>query len=270
MSATPGPLKTVLMTGGCGTIGQILLKSLAGRYALTVLDKNQPCKPLAVPFIQADIGVMPGPELAIHFAGQETILHLAADQNPDAAWESLLTNNINATANVLSAASLAGCKRVIFSSSLRTVTGYPKKTFIHAGLPANPDSLYGASKAWGETLGRYYSRQENLSVLCLRIGSLKPAAEINRKTYHPERIITPRDLVHLFDCALQAPDSLRYGIFHGVSNNRIQPFDLEEARQRLGYSPQDDAFQLAEQNHLSNFRHWLKKTILGWFGKVKS
>jgi len=41
--------------------------------------------------------------------------------------------------------------------------------------PYRPDSLYGVWKAFGETLGRYYSDNHGLQVTCVRIGSITQA-----------------------------------------------------------------------------------------------
>ena len=38
---------------------------------------------------------------------------------------------------------------------------------------------------------------------------------------------------------------LRFGVFHGVSNNRWKRLDISDARAILGYAPEDDAFALA-------------------------
>src|SRR5712691_6632502 len=36
--------------------------------------------------------------------------------------------------------------------------------------PLHPSGIYGASKVWGEALGRHYADAHGLSVLCVRIG----------------------------------------------------------------------------------------------------
>jgi hypothetical protein len=51
----------------------------------------------------------------------------------------------------------------------------------------------------------------------------------------------------LVQASIEAPESVRYGVFHGLSNNRWKRFDISDARSVLGYEPQDDAFLLAEQ-----------------------
>jgi hypothetical protein len=49
-----------------------------------------------------------------------------------------------------------------------------------------------------------------------------------------------RDFAHQIDCCLQ-DESVEFDIFSGVSNNHQRWFDLEHARIKIGYQPQDDA-----------------------------
>jgi hypothetical protein len=53
-------------------------------------------------------------------------------------------------------------------------------------------------------------------------------------------MLTPRDVQHLYQCAVAAPDDLTFGIFYGVSNNRWNFWDIADARERIGYQPQDN------------------------------
>ena len=54
-------------------------------------------------------------------------------------------------------------------------------------------------------------------------------------------LLTHRDLVGLIRCCLTAPDSVRFGVFYGVSANTWRFWDVDEARQIIGYEPEDDA-----------------------------
>lgn len=49
---------------------------------------------------------------------------------------------------------------------------------------------------------------------------------------------------------MDAPDALRFDIFHGVSNNHYRWVDLDHAREKVGYIPQDRA-KIAGKNCLS-------------------
>jgi len=106
--------------------------------------------------------------------GIDTVVHLAGDPNPSAAWKSLLDSNIVGTYNVFVAAKAAGCRRVIYASSIHAVSGYPADVQVKTSEPVNPGDLYGVSKCFCEALGRYMAEQEGLSVIALRIGAFQP------------------------------------------------------------------------------------------------
>ena len=50
---------------------------------------------------------------------------------------------------------------------------------------------------------------------------------------------SPRDLTQLLVKCLRS--DLNFGLFFGISNNTQRRWDLENARQLLGYEPQDNA-----------------------------
>ena len=41
--------------------------------------------------------------------------------------------------------------------------------------------------------------------------------------------------------AIEAPESVRFAVLYGVSRNTWAFWDLDEARESLGYVPEDDA-----------------------------
>jgi nucleoside-diphosphate-sugar epimerase len=53
-----------------------------------------------------------------------------------------------------------------------------------------PDSLNGTSKGFGEALGRYYAEQYEMSVVCLRIGSVLPDDDPVPPAYPPRYSLT--------------------------------------------------------------------------------
>jgi hypothetical protein len=57
--------------------------------------------------------------------------------------------------------------------------------------------------------------------------------------------LTYEDLTRLMIASIDAPDTLRFGVFHGVSDNRWKRLDISDARAILGYAPEDDAFKIA-------------------------
>ena len=117
-------------------------------------------------------------------------------------------------------------------------------------MPVRPPNLYGATKAWGEALARFYADQRGLSIICLRFGAVAvsqgkveslPSGLPKNEAFF-SIVLTYEDMVRLVVASLEAPDDLRFGIFHGVSDNRFKRLDISAAREVLGYKPEDDAF----------------------------
>lgn len=238
--------RKVLITGAGGLIGSFISQSLSKHYELVLCDRvalnsdKHRC-------IQVDLGDLDALSEACH--GIDTVVHLAADRRVYAEWESVLPNNIIGTYNIFEAARQAGCRRIVYASSINTVRGYPNDVQVHVSMPVRPPNLYGASKVWGEALARLYADQHGLSALCLRFGWVAPRDHPDLRPGNSilDCVITLDDTARLIHAAIEALDSLRFGIFHGLSNNRYKHLDISEAREILGYEPQDDAFALAEQ-----------------------
>ena len=113
----------VLITGAAGRIGSLLAQHWRDSHELVLIDKHAPTTAAPAPFLQCDLSDQDS--LPPLFEGIDTVIHLAADPNPNASWQSLLPNNIEATHNVLEAAAGADCHRAILASSLNAVAGYP-------------------------------------------------------------------------------------------------------------------------------------------------
>jgi nucleoside-diphosphate-sugar epimerase len=237
----------LLITGAAGRIGRSLTHDLAGRYELRLTDVHPPDDAHDQRFVAADIADTGA--LRALCTEVDTVIHLAADPSMDAPWESVLPRNVIGTYNLFEAAYQAGCRRVIFASSVNAVAGYPPEVQVHTSMPVRPLNLYGASKAWGEALARFYADQRGLSVICLRFGWVIGPDDAELRPDHPylSMALTYADLTRLVVAGIEAPPDLRFGIFHGVSNNRWKRLDISDARDMLGYAPQDDAFELAER-----------------------
>ena len=84
-----------------------------------------------------------------------------------------------------------------------------------------------------------------LRVFCLRIANFNGREEPGRY-YEPgySRWLSPRDLAQLTWRCIEAED-LNWGIFYGVSRGAEKKWDLSNARELLGYEPEDDGSALA-------------------------
>ena len=245
-------MKKVLITGMTGLIGGLLRAYLeeSGGYKLSALNRR-PVE--GVKCTQADISDLDA--IAPAFEGVDVVVHLAA-QIRDEPWESLVSANLVGTYNVYEAARQAGVGRVVFASSGAAIKGWERiapydalTTGCHGDVPESwpmithemvrPAGTYGASKVWGEALGRHFSDEYGLSVLCVRIGSVPPD---NRPLASRGSVyLSHRDVVSILHRCIEAPEGLQYDIFLATSNNRWGYRDLEHPRQVLGFVPQDSA-----------------------------
>jgi NAD(P)-dependent dehydrogenase (short-subunit alcohol dehydrogenase family) len=237
----------VLVTGGSGRIGTLVAASLHTRYDLILLDRRPPADP-TLPFVHADVSQLDA--LAPYVHNIDTVLHLAADPRPTAPWASVFPHNIAGALNVIQTACNAGCRRVVFASSLHAVMGYPPHVFVDAQMPPCPPNLYGASKVWGEALAQVYAVASSTSILCVRIGLVaRPdAPQVTPGHPHLDQVVTERDLVNMLAACIAAPASMHFGIFHAVSDRGSRRFDVRLAEELLGFIPQDTARTLAWRN----------------------
>jgi NAD+ dependent glucose-6-phosphate dehydrogenase len=235
--------KRVLITGAAGRIGSHLSEALKERYELRVLyNRTVPEKPPVDDVYVADVSDYAA--IAPALQGMDAVVHMAADPSPRATWESVRDKNIAGTYNVYEAARAAGCNKIVFASTNHVMGMYDRDRQwpIYANQPVRPDSLYGVSKAFGETLGQYYADQHGLSVICLRIGWFlpEPRDEIGMWMW-----LSPRDCAQAVWRAIESP--LGYGVFYAISRNTRRHWDITETIERLGYRPEDDSEPYADR-----------------------
>ncbi len=235
-----------------GLIGGILQRHLEdiGGYELMALNRRAVD---GVETVQADMTDLDAIKPA--FAGQEVVVHLAAELGQP-GWVTQ-QNNMVGTYNVFEAARQAGVQRVVFGSSGATVMGYEKRAPYEAVIRgrykdvpddfqkvthemAMPAGIYGAYKLFGEALGRHFSDDYGISVLCVRIGRVN---QENRPTDLGEmsRYVSHRDIAQILRLCIDAHPLLQYDVFYALSNNRWGYRDLEHGKEVLGYEPQDSA-----------------------------
>ncbi|MEX0653224.1 MAG: NAD(P)-dependent oxidoreductase [Phycisphaeraceae bacterium] len=234
--------RRVFVTGAAGNIGSYFARQSHERYDLTLMDlpdvdtsKLEGCGQT----VAADMADLD--RLKQAFQGIDTVLHLAAGPSPSVVLDTVLQTNITGTYNVFVAAKAAGCRRVIFASSIHAVSAYPVDVQVKPDDPVNPGDLYGVSKCFGEAMGRFMATQQGLSVIAIRIGAFQPidSARDPQKLDLMNAFVSQRDLNQLIHRCID-DETLRFAIVHGLSNNVFNQMDISEARELLGYDPQDD------------------------------
>lgn len=246
--------RKVLVTGLSGLIGGLLRDRLLadGGYEVTALNRSEV---EGVRTVQADISDLDAIREA--FAGQDAVVHLSAVLT-NAEWDRMVAVNINGTYNVLEASRLAGVSRVVNASSGAVIKGVVRSPGIYKALEEGryddvPDSwamvdhnlfhpygLYGVSKMAAEGLARHFSDVHGLSVINLRIGTVKPSG-VPEAAYDYSIYLSHSDVVQSIMLALNAPEDLKFDTFLVTSDNRWGYRDLSHFREVLGYEPADSA-----------------------------
>jgi NAD+ dependent glucose-6-phosphate dehydrogenase len=263
------PLK-VLTTGATGLVGNLVYAALAAqpdRYdAYGMARRPRPsARAETMPYTEippeklrmADLTDFAALQRAVE--GMDVVVHMAADPNGNAPWENVLNSNVVGGYHIFEACRLAGVKRLLYASTNMVVFGYlssePYKSSLAKGLdnvtpaevppvrhdqPAWPTTYYASSKLFGEALARMYSTVHGMSCICLRIGWV---TSDNKMPGSRGRMLwcSHRDIVQLVERCINAPDSLRFDVFFGQSNNRFNLVDIQHARDIVGYAPQDSA-----------------------------
>ncbi len=239
------------ITGADGTIGTVLRNELSVQHELKsfTLEEN-------LELGSTKIDLSRSAEVFGKFSGLDALIHLAADPSPNALWESVRQNNIEATYNVFNECVNAGISKIVFASTNHTQHGDTRLTttetldpsknkILSLSDPTNPDSLYAVSKLFGENLGKYFSENFEIQFVGLRIGWVIKGNDptIMRGTssedYMRAMYLSHQDCVHAFERALEVDK--KFLLAYAISNNTRKVFDLADTIDALDYHPCDDA-----------------------------
>lgn len=241
----------ILVTGGCGKIGSYFVRFASDKYAIRVVDKvawdTEKLGPFGGESLAMDLQTMEACRQACE--GMDMVIHLAADPSPKADFmDSLLGNNIITTYNVFRAAKDAGCKRVIFASSIHAVGAYPEDVQVKVDMAVRPNDLYGVSKCFGEALAAYFAFNEGLPGIALRIGAYLFPDELENLSPDEQSIyLDPDDFNNLLIKCLEKP-RITFAIAHAISDNKYKRLDLTETRELFNYQPKVDVFDELADN----------------------
>lgn len=173
-------IMNILITGGCGFIGQHLVEYLLNNisYKITVIDYNLDSKFLDdlsyhqnkdnITFINEDIRIDILYKLNIKF---DVIIHLAASTNVRESFNNVKEvndNNINGSYSILDYAITSNVKQFIFASSSSVYgenTNYP---WNENDTNLKPISPYALTKLMGEQIGYMYSQLYGIRFIALR------------------------------------------------------------------------------------------------------
>jgi hypothetical protein len=269
----------VLVTGTYGRCGTAIIDNLDDKpeYDFTYLNRSD--RPDDHPYGGYDTflaDVVDFEAMRPAFDDQDGVVHLAAYPYTDGTWGEVLEANIIGMYNALEAAREAEVETFVFGSTNHVMGMYEEEfapelyepdheLLLDHTDPVRPDSFYGATKSFGEDLGRYYVENYEYPqrFYAIRICSVRmpeydhPYGDAERKvddgefergSDEYERTVkrmkatwqSRRDFAQEVECCLR-DDSIDFGIFSGVSDNDRRWYSLQHARDVLGYEPQDNA-----------------------------
>ena len=184
----------VVVTGGSGRLGQFVVRELfTHAHQVCAVDVSKP-RECPAPTYVADLSVIDS--LFEHFKNADAVIHLARHRFPytesgfnsstqrweftDVAGDAERFNlNVAITNNVLTAAQLAGARKVVCGSSL-AVYGfcYPTTPLIPDYLPVDeehplrPQDPYGLTKLVGEKLCDALGQKCGMQIASLRFSGI--------------------------------------------------------------------------------------------------
>lgn len=180
----------------------------------------------------------------------DVVLNLAGNSNEKTEkFHDLIEPNIIGTFNLLEAARLCGVKRAILASSVHAVKGHDPEKIISETDAPRPENFYGATKAFIEAMCHVYYKKYGLSCLAIRIGAYisDDMHFVLLTRENNDYVISQRDMAQLLHKSIIAPESLKYAVLNGTSDNKKNRLSLEHTKKLIGYSPQDDSYKMLEK-----------------------
>jgi dTDP-4-dehydrorhamnose reductase len=182
------------------------------------------------------------------FAGQDTVIHLAAIPNDDQFMAKLLPANYVGLYQVFEAARRANVQRLITTSTSQVVFGHDlAKQLIRVDSPYSPLNHYAVSKITMEEMARFYVRVYGMQILVVRPGWLPTsrrdmeyiAGDACARNYY----LSHEDAARFFAAAV-ATEKLRrpdFQVVYAQSRGEDETVGLDRApaRELLGYEALD-------------------------------
>ncbi len=225
----------ILITGAGGRLGSLLrteLAPLAGKIRLAARDPlgelapNEEEAVFDLADMEATVAATRDCDAIVHFGG-------ASVESP---WQTILDANIRGSYHIYEGARKHGARRIVYASSVHAIGYHELEAQIGVDAPVRPDTLYGVSKNFVESLSRLYWDKFGIETACLRIFSSFPEPVDRRMLWS---YLSFADCVRLVEAALTAP-RVGHTISFGISDNKVKAVDNSGAN-HLGFRPMDNS-----------------------------
>lgn len=267
--------KRVVLTGACGYVAQRMFHELAERYELIAIDiRAGDAGSAAIPgLVQCDL-TNPGRDAyRQYFHDADAVIHCAFVSAPGGDATSWRDNsdakfwaeqqNVAMAYNVYRTCLEENVKRIVVASSNHAADYYERLIWadrfdmVTPDLSPLSDNFYGWAKAAYELLGFVFATgkvaEHKLEVVQWRIGAPRDD-DIDRvkpgdiKTLHRAlgAYLSQRDQVQQVIKMIEAENiedenGIPFLIAYGISGNTHRFWSINNAREKIGYAPQDDS-----------------------------
>jgi len=267
--------RRVVVTGAAGYVAQRMWKELSDRWDLVPIDVRDTTRDgVKVPgIIVADLTRPDRNEYRQHFTGADAVIHCGFvsaprldattwQNNSDAKFQAEHTN-VGLAYNVYRTALEEGVRRVVACSSNHAADYYERLVWagqldmVTPEMPARSDNWYGWAKAAYELLGFVFATGQvdgkRLEVVQWRIGGprdddIDHVAPGDLKTMHRAlgAYLSARDQVQQAIRMVETEDikdehGVPFLIVYGISGNTHRFWSIANAREKIGYAPEDDS-----------------------------
>jgi hypothetical protein len=264
-----------VVTGAAGYVAQRMWKELSDRWDLVPIDVRDTTRDgVKVPgIIVADLTRPDRNEYRQHFTGADAVIHCGFvsaprldattwQNNSDAKFQAEHTN-VGLAYNVYRTALEEGVRRVVACSSNHAADYYERLVWagrldmVTPEMPPRSDNWYGWAKAAYELLGFVFATGQvdgkRLEVVQWRIGGprdddIDHVAPGDLKTMHRAlgAYLSRRDQVQQAIRMVETEDirdehGVPFLIVYGISGNTHRFWSLANAREKIGYAPEDDS-----------------------------
>ncbi len=244
-------MKNILLVGGMGKIGKVLREGLPSYYWISVADVCGRPEDFSGPHFQVDASEFNALSTAVQ-GDFDVLVNLAGmDYQPDLVdaptFLQMASVYLNCSYNSLLLAKERGIARVVLASS-NHVTDHCEKEgksllgreITESDYPLS-DGVYGSLKLYAEALGHAFAVNTDVSVICLRIGSvvLDERKSLLENPRFRHTLLSHEDTTELFRCAFEA--DVGFGVYYGVSDNPGRPWSLARTISELGFKPRQSA-----------------------------
>jgi UDP-glucose 4-epimerase len=225
----------VLVTGSSGQLGAEVARQLTSTETVIGLDVLPGEWTTQVGDV-ADIGLV-----ADLMRGVDVVIHIASLHAPHVGQRSMhdfIDTNITGTLRLLEAASAAGVRRFVYTSTT-SVYGYSlvpdgqEAVWVTEDLGPRPRDIYDITKLAAEELCRLFARNHGLPAICLRVSRFFEQAPDLMAAYRLYRGADVRDIAAAHVHAATNQD-IEFDIFNISSRS---PFRREDTHDLLTDAP---------------------------------